>query len=233
MMTVNDLFDHFIQEHYLLPENLSADTFSWITSYYSNRSHIDDFFKRQYGDYRLIFDVNSYNEWKAFVLDTLYINAVNLDHLWKMTQVKYSPIENVVEHSERDITDDEKTNSDTSGQRVDVDNIGTNGKTGDVDNHTTLHTVPYDLDEERETDAGYNFTTNHELETTRTTGAQTDIHSIGQAHSKEIYDRHANVGVTSNVQLLEQEQRFWGSEFNFFISLFKLLKREWLNGCLS
>ena len=73
--------------------------------------------------------------------------------------------------------------------------------------------------------------TNEELETTTKKGAQTDEHAHGEQKETVTIKRHGNIGVTSNTELLTQENEFW-QYFNFYRALFHLIKKDWMVGTL-
>lgn len=233
MKTIKQIFDTIIGNNTMLPIDLSVEKFPFIDNYKENRTLIDTWFKRNFGDFYVYFEPENYTEWISMMNETLFINQPNIVHLWNLTLQEYSPIENVVEHSERTITDGERKDVDSIGERTDIDNVGTSGKTGNTQSDRILKISPYDVGNiEKDVNAEHTSVINNELETMTTKGAQTDNHTKGEQINKEVYDRHANVGVTSNVDLMRQENSFWSNEFMFYRSLFHIIKKDWMVGIL-
>ena len=231
MKTIKQIFDTIIGNNSMLPIDLSVEKFPFIDNYKENQTAIDTWFKRNFGDFYVYFEPENYTEWIGMMNETLSINQPNIVHLWNITQQNYVPIENVEENTSTITERNSYTDTDSYGERTDVDNVGTNGKTGNTTSTQKDYSVPNDSDVQKEIAKNDNSVTNEELETTTTKGAQSDDHIHGAQMETITIKRHGNIGVTSNTELLTQENEFW-QNFNFYRALFHLIKRDWLMGVL-
>ena len=231
MKTIKQIFDTIIGNNSMLPIDLSVENFPFIDNYKENRTLIDTWFKRNYGDFYVFYEPEDYADWIGMISETLSINQPNIVHLWNITQQNYVPIENVEENTTTTTERIAYTDTDTYGERTDVDNVGTNGKTGNTSSAEKNYSVPFDGTEEKEIAKNDNTVTNEELETTTKKGAQSDEHTHGDQKETVTIKRHGNIGVTSNMELLTQENEFW-QYFNFYRALFHLIKKDWMVGVL-
>ena len=243
-MKVIDLQQKITQ---LLPNNLDANIFPFITDYYTNAQKYDRMFYKHYGLKDLIESIETSTDWENEVTSVLFLYKEQLRHFWEINIAEYSPIDNVFEdtvqtthreeHTET-MTTGEQTSSETLGSRTDTDNYGTNGLTGNSTTTTTNKTVPYDTNVEKETSATVSGVINTELESQRTSGEQINKANTGERidktesspqHEVVQINRHGNIGTTLSTDIMLGSEKYWRN-FTFFSELFLLINRELCEG---
>ena len=144
---------------------------------------------------------------KAKINNFFARNYDNFKRLYEYTQLEYNPIENYDRYSEINTTD---TKNDTR-----IDNT--------TNNRTTINSKNTSDSTNNETKiSAYDSNTyqNNQLETISNTGSETNNgtdNDTGTLNSnvtsngtnKVIEHTHGNIGVTTTVQMLEQDTKYW------------------------
>ena len=196
----------------------------WATAF-QNSTELDTYFYLRYGDRigNKLID-NFADETTGVVASTkltelatlVYsINSKKWEHLFKVYNADYNPIEN---------TDFIETITDTNSNTKVIDSEGTSGGTAS----TTSSGTSSGSNSQDNTKFGFNSVTavgdtstsgtdsNTTSATTSTTtsGSTTDDSTITDngTHTSE-HRKHGNIGVTENVTMLEHEVEFWKWSF--------------------
>ena len=196
----------------------------WATAF-QNSTELDTYFYLRYGDRigNKLID-NFADETTGVVVSTkltelatlVYsINSKKWEHLFKVYNADYNPIEN---------TDFIETITDTNSNTKVIDSEGTSGGTAS----TTSSGTSSGSNSQDNTKFGFNSSTavgdtstsgmdsNTTSATTSTTtsGSTTDDSTITDngTHTSE-HRKHGNIGVTENVTMLEHEVEFWKWSF--------------------
>ena len=196
----------------------------WATAF-QNSTELDTYFYLRYGDRigNKLID-NFADEETGVVASTkltelatlVYsINSKKWEHLFKVYNADYNPIEN---------TDFIETITDTNSNTKVIDSEGTSGGTAS----TTSSGTSSGSNSQDNTKFGFNSSTavgdtstsgtdsNTTSATTSTTtsGSTTDDSTITDngTHTSE-HRKHGNIGVTENVTMLEHEVEFWKWSF--------------------
>ena len=196
----------------------------WATAF-QNSSELDTYFYLRYGDRIGNKLIDNYADEDTGIVDStnlihlaslVYsINSKKWEHLYKVYNADYNPIEN---------TDFIETITDTNANTRVVDSEGTSGGTAS----TTSSGTSSGSNSQDNTKFGFNSSTavgdtstsgtdsNTTSATTSTTtsGSTTDDSTITDngTHTSE-HRKHGNIGVTENVTMLEHEVAFWKWSF--------------------
>lgn len=146
------------------------------------------------------------SDFQSDVFNLLWTNRERYAHMFAIRSVEYNPIYNVEEHTRNTLTD---VYGEQSGTNTNNGSIDSNGNTFAFDSSSHVNNV------DTESTSSNNATS--------TTAEHTDTHTT-------VIEREGNIGVTSTMDLLTQEERFWRA-FDFYKIIFNDIAKELLVLC--
>lgn len=142
-------------------------------------------------------------DFQADVFNLLWSRKDRYSHLWAIRSVEYNPIYNVEEHTTNTLTD---VYGEQNGQSSNNGSNSGEGNTFAFDSSSHVNNVD-----------SSNTSSNS---ATSKTEEHTDTHTT-------VIERAGNIGVTSTMDLLTQEERYW-SAFDFYKIIFEDISKELL-----
>ena len=196
----------------------------WATAF-QNSSELDTYFFLRYGDRIGNKLIDNYADEDTGIVDStnllhlaalVYsINSKKWEHLYKVYNADYNPIENTdfIEtitdtNANTRVVDSDGTSSGTATTNSNATNTGSNSGANDVYGFNSTNAVG------ESTSTGSNSDQTYANSSTTTSGSTTDDSTITDngTHTSE-HRKHGNIGVTENVTMLEHEVEFWKWSF--------------------
>ena len=196
----------------------------WATAF-QNSTELDTYFYLRYGDRIGNKLIDNYADEVTGIVDStnlihlaalVYsINSKKWEHLYKVYNADYNPIENTdfIEtitdtNSNTKVIDSDGTSSGTATTNSNATNTGSNSGDNNVFGFNSNTAVG------ESTSSGSNTDQTYANSSTTTSGSTTDDSTIidNGTHTSE-HRKHGNIGVTENVTMLEHEVEFWKWSF--------------------
>ena len=196
----------------------------WATAF-QNSTELDTYFYLRYGDRIGNKLIDNYADEDTGIVDStnlihlaalVYsINSKKWEHLYKVYNADYNPIENTdfIEtitdtNSNTKVIDSDGTSSGTATTNSNATNTGSNSGDNNVFGFNSNTAVG------ESTSSGSNTDQTYANSSTTTSGSTTDDSTIidNGTHTSE-HRKHGNIGVTENVTMLEHEVEFWKWSF--------------------
>ena len=196
----------------------------WATAF-QNSAELDTYFYLRYGDRIGNKLIDNYADEDTGIVDStnlihlaalVYsINSKKWEHLYKVYNADYNPIENTdfIEtitdtNSNTKVIDSDGTSSGSATTNSNATNTGSNSGANDVYGFNSTNAVG------ESTSTGSNTDQTYANSSTTTSGSTTDDSTITDngTHTSE-HRKHGNIGVTENVTMLEHEVDFWKWSF--------------------
>ena len=196
----------------------------WATAF-QNSTELDTYFYLRYGDRIGNKLIDNYADEVTGIVDStnlihlaslVYsINSKKWEHLYKVYNADYNPIENTdfIEtitdtNSNTKVIDSDGTSSGTATTNSNATNTGSNSGDNNVFGFNSNTAVG------ESTSSGSNTDQTYANSSTTTSGSTTDDSTITDngTHTSE-HRKHGNIGVTENVTMLEHEVEFWKWSF--------------------
>ena len=196
----------------------------WATAF-QNSTELDTYFYLRYGDRIGNKLIDNYADEVTGIVDStnlihlaslVYsINSKKWEHLYKVYNADYNPIENTdfIEtitdtNSNTKVIDSDGTSSGTATTNSNATNTGSTSGANNVFGFNSTNAVG------DSTSSGSNTDQTYANSSTTTSGSTTDDSTITDngTHTSE-HRKHGNIGVTENVTMLEHEVEFWKWSF--------------------
>lgn len=213
----------------VLPANLSASDFPFITDYYAHKTEYDTILWLRFGLQDLICEIENASAWNSLITSILYFNKDALKNLWNVNIAEYSPVDNVTEETIVNHHTRAHEDKTTYGETKVSENVGVDGKEGGSVVTTTTREVPTDSTIEREV-ASETVETEGKPLTTWTEGdTHEDTTNYGVQHERFKTNRHGNIGTMLATTIMQGSVDFWGA-YNFYYNLYRLIMDEICGG---